>query len=352
MFERVAGKVELSPIDGYLILHSENIKWLYNSSSYYVPGITLVTADEVRLFTNVRSISSIRQAYPDLSVVKGGIESLAGYCAEKKMSRLGFESNRTSVAELDQISSKLPCELVPMPDFVEDLRMVKTPEELAAIRVASSIADSAYVEFLNHLRPGLTEIRAKNIFRQVLFNKGAEDLSFDILLSSGQRTFLPHSIATDKVINEGDLVLLDFGIVVGGYCSDTTRTVAIGYATEQQEEVYNVVLHAQEAALRSIKAGMTCHQADAFARDVIMGRHPHGCYDYGLGHGIGISVHEKPRMGPQGDQLLLSNSVVSVEPGIYIEGWGGVRIEDLLVIGDLAPGMNLTGAPKELLIIS
>jgi Xaa-Pro aminopeptidase len=352
VFERVAKKVEMFPIDGYLILHSENMKWLCNRSSYYAPGVMLATRDEVLLFTKARSISAIRQAYAGLHVVAGGIEELAGYCAQKKLCRIGFESNRMPVDELERLGSHLHCELVPMADFVEDLRMVKTPEEISAIQAATRIADAAYVEFLNHLRAGLTEIEAKNIFRNILFGSGAEELSFDILLSSGHRTFFPHSISTDKEISNGDLVLMDFGVVVGGYCSDTTRTVAIGYATEKQREVYDIVLQAQGIALQSIKAGVTCRQADAFARDVIMKEHPHGCYDYGLGHGIGVGVHEKPRMGPQSEQPLLANTVVSVEPGIYIEGWGGVRIEDVLLIGDTNPGVNLTRAPKEFLIIS
>ena len=351
MFRRVIDKVAKCGIDGYLVQHPDNMKWLCNKSNYFVPGTMLITGDEVFLITKSRNISALKQVFSDYRVLFGDVELLTKLCSEKRVKTIGFESNRMSVAAFDNLRSSVDTEWVPLPDFVEDLRMIKTAEELDKIREAVEVADKAYVEFLNHLRVGLTEIEAKNIFRSLFFKHGADDLSFDILLSSGKRTFLPHSVSTGKEIAKGDLVLMDFGVVVNGYCSDTTRTVVMGSATEKQRELYDLVLRAQEKALGSIRAGMTTKEADAYAREVIMSECSNGCYDYGLGHGIGMTVHEKPRMSPHSEYVLEENTVVSVEPGVYLENWGGIRIEDLLVIGKTNPGSNLTGCTKELTVL-
>jgi Xaa-Pro aminopeptidase len=152
------------------------------------------------------------------------------------------------------------------------------------------------------------------------------------------------------VIKQGELILIDFGVVLDGYCSDTTRTVAIGFASDKQKNIYNIVFEAQKNALRKIKAGVTLNEADSFARSVIKLNLDEGCFDYGLGHGVGRVVHEKPRMHPDKHQIMNSGMVVSVEPGVYIKDWGGIRIEDLLVVKDDAPGEILTKAPKQLII--
>ncbi|HZK55123.1 MAG TPA: Xaa-Pro peptidase family protein [Desulfosporosinus sp.] len=352
MYQRVIEKVKENHIDAYLIQDDMNKNWLCNIDNYSLPGIILVTTEDVYLVTPSRNIEAFRKMYSDYHVLSGDINTIFNICKEKGISTIGFESNLMSVDQLKQIEKANPnLTMRDMPDFIEDLRMIKTPEEIELIQEAVALSDNAYLKFLDCLKIGMTEREAKTKFYDIIMQMGADRLSFDTLLSSGKRCFLPHSASTDKVIEKGDLVLMDFGIVLNGYCSDTTRTVVMGEADGRQKEMYNLVLVAQENALKNIKAGITARQGDAFARDIITEGIPIGCFDYGLGHGIGMSVHEKPRMHPNNEYLLYENTVMSIEPGIYIEGWGGIRIEDLLVIKKDNPGRNLTKCPKELIII-
>ncbi len=352
MYRRIQEKVAGSEVDAFLVQNAANLNWVCHKENYYLPGVMLVTPDETHVFTPSRNLRAFVELYPELRMAGGGLPEVAALCAAKNIRRLGFEADTVSWRQHKDLEAMFNgVELVPLSDFVEDLRMCKTPAEVELIQEAARLSDACFAEFLNHLRVGLTELQAKNILRSIFFDRGADDLSFDILISSGPRTFLPHSASTDREIRRGDLVLMDYGIVLNGYCSDTTRTVVMGEATELQQKRYALVLKAQENALRNIKAGVTLQQADAFARDVITAEEKHGCFDYGLGHGIGRLVHEKPRMHPKHTAPMLAGAIVSVEPGLYVEGWGGIRIEDLLVVGKENPGRNLTGAPKKELMV-
>lgn len=352
MFNRILDKIKDYDIDGYLIKEQNNVKWLCNRNNYCLPAIIIITQSDVYIVTKSRNINAFKKIYSEYNVIFGDMKTIEKICSDLEIKRLGFESNHVSFDEYNNYKELMyKLKMIPLPDFIEDLRMIKTKEEIEKLQSATSLSDNCYNEFLNHLKVGITEIEAKNIFRSIFFKNGAEDLSFDILLSSGSNCFLPHSASTDKVIEKGDLILMDFGIVLNGYCSDTTRTVVMGNADEKQSQMYELVLKAQLNALNNIKAGISLRQADAFARDIISKEIHTGCYDYGLGHGIGVTVHEKPRIHPSSEGLLKANTVVSVEPGIYIEGWGGIRIEDLLVIGENNPGKNLTKCTKEFIEI-
>ena len=352
MAQRVIKKLESSPIDCYLITDEGNKNWLFNKGNYFLPGTVLVTKNEVFLATPSRNYNAFKNKYSEYTILQGGIQKIFEVIKDKGLSTVGIESNVISLDTFQSFCDAAPdVQFVKMPDFIEDIRMIKTEEEISLIAEAVKISDKAYVEFLNHLKTGQTEKQARDIFHGLLLKEGAHSLSFDLLLSSGKRCFLPHSQSTDAVIEKGDFVLMDFGIILNGYCSDTTRTVIMGEATDRQREVYALVLEAQLNALAHIREGVSLSCADGFARDVICAKTDKGCFDYGIGHGIGMLVHEKPRMHPNHHELMKANTVVSVEPGIYIEGFGGVRIEDLLVVGQEAPGRNLTHAPKELVVL-
>lgn len=352
MLDRIQKKIGENGLDGFLIQNADNINWICNKSSYYIPGMMLVLEKEVYFFTKSRNINAFIDAYKNIKFIFGGIERVVDICNEKNLKDIGVEGDYISFNSMKVLGALfMKQEIKPCSDFIEDLRMIKTPEEIGKLREVTQLSDRCYLEFLNHLKVGISEIEAKNIFREILFKNGAEDLSFDILLSSGKQAFLPHSTSTDKILKKGDLVLMDFGIVLDGYCSDTTRTVALGEADERQRELYKCVLDSQNHAINSIRAGQTLHEADSFAREIINKVEPNHCYDYGLGHGIGRAVHEKPRMAREAEGILLENTVVSVEPGIYIEGWGGIRIEDIIVVKKDERALNLTTAPKELIIL-
>jgi Xaa-Pro aminopeptidase len=351
MYKRVIKKVKKSNFDALIIHNPININWMCNLNNYYIPSILLATNKRIFIFTQSRNIDAFRSIYPQHEIIYGTINDLYKKCENLNLNRIGVEGNFISTIQYKILANLFnKFELILTDDFIEDLRMIKTSEEIRKIQRAVSLSDDCFIEFLNYLKHDITEIEAKNIFREIIFKKGADDLSFDILISSGPRSFLPHSASTNKVIKQGELILIDFGVVLDGYCSDTTRTVAIGFASDKQKNIYNIVLEAQKNALRKIKAGVTLNEADSFARSVIKLNLDEGCFDYGLGHGVGRVVHEKPRMHPDKHQIMNSGMVVSVEPGVYIKDWGGIRIEDLLVVKDNAPGEILTKAPKQLII--
>ncbi|MFI3208709.1 MAG: M24 family metallopeptidase [Eubacteriales bacterium] len=371
MFKRVIEKIRTSEFEAYLVTNEANRNYLCCKGNYFLPGVMLITEEEVYLATPSRNINYFKSIYSEYTVLAGGVAELADIAKKLEITRMGYESTTITMQEftnvldifggVDARAASNAVEFIPAPDFIEDIRMIKTPAEIELLQQATKLSDQAYLEFLNHLKVGMTEKQARATFDHIFMSLGADEFSFPTLLSSGARAFMPHSVPTDKVIERGDLVLMDFGIVLNGYCSDTTRTVVMGNANERQKAVYNLVLKSQIHALDNIKAGMTCREADALARDVIVAElgvgeldfglgQGAGCFDYGLGHGIGMLVHEKPRFHPNSDYILSANTAMSVEPGIYIEGWGGIRIEDILIIGEEKGGRNLTTAPKDQLL--
>lgn len=351
MHKRVIEKVKISNFDALIVHNSTNINWMFNKDKYYIPSILLVTNKNISIFTRSRNIDGLQNYYPQQEIIFGSVEDIKAKCDDLNLTKIGLEGNYISINQFNSLVELFKnYEIVLTDDFIEDIRMIKTPVELEKITKAVSLSDECFLEFLNFLKCGITEIDAKNIFREIIFNKGADGLSFDILISSGKRSFLPHSISTKKVIQQGDLVLIDFGVILDGYCSDTTRTVAMGFATEKQKQLYRLVLKAQENALSKIQDGITLSEADSYGRSIIESEIYEGCFDYGLGHGVGRLVHEKPRMHPDKDDIMKAGMVVSVEPGIYIKGWGGIRIEDLLIVEKTAPGNILTKLPKTLII--
>jgi len=234
--------------------------------------------------------------------------------------------------------------------ILEELRAQKSGNEISRIKKAQEITDDTFSYILSRIDAGRTEKEIALDMEFYLRKNGSEGVSFDFIAVSGKNSSLPHGTPTDKKIEKGDFLTMDFGAVVGGYRSDMTRTVAIGFVTDEQRKVYDTVLAAQNAAFEKIKAGARCSDVDFAARDLINKAGYEGCFGHGLGHSVGIEIHESPSFSPKCDEILKNNMVITVEPGIYLEGKFGVRIEDMVVINDKS-FENITNSSKELIIL-
>lgn len=264
---------------------------------------------------------------------------------------LGFEEDALlyGTAAALQRETGLPAEQWKMLNgCLSSLRAVKSEEEIRCLEQAERIGDDAFSFILNELKPGMTELQVAARLEYFMKSNGAEGTSFDTIVASGIHSAMPHAIPGDKPLEKGDFVTMDFGCKYHGYCSDMTRTVVIGKATERQKEIYQVVLEAQQAALSGLRPGMTGSEGDRLARDVIEKAGYGKYFGHGLGHSVGFEIHEKPALSMQDDTVLCAGMIETVEPGIYIPGFGGVRIEDMVVLTETGI-RNLTSSPKELI---
>ena len=263
---------------------------------------------------------------------------------------LGFEENYLTVAEFNEYKEKLNAELLPMHKQISSFRSVKEEWELELMRKAQEITDQAFSEILGRIKAGMTEKELQAELIYCLYKNGGEGLSFDPIVVSGPNTSLPHGVAGDRVICEGDFITMDFGAIYKGYCADMTRTVAVGYVTEEMQTVYDTVAKAQLAGIAATKAGVTGREVDAAARQVILDAGYGQYFGHGYGHSLGLEVHEAPNCNPGADTVMEENMVASAEPGIYLPGKFGVRIEDVLIFKN-GGGENITKSPKNLIIV-
>jgi Xaa-Pro aminopeptidase len=283
-------------------------------------------------------------------VERGLISDIAQFAALQQSNiRIGFESDYLTHASLVTFQGLLGKALfVPTSGMVEDLAIIKESSEIASIKRAAAISDKAFMRVLSIVKPSVREDEVAAELEYQMKMLGSEKVPFDTILASGWRAALPHGVASSKKIEKGDFVTFDFGATYEGYVSDITRTVVVGRATSRQKRVYETVLRAQMKAVNSARAGLTGKQLDSVARDLIKKAGFARYFGHGLGHGIGIVVHEGPRVSPQSDYVLQPGNVVTIEPGIYIPDWGGVRIEDDVVIGKSGCTV-INKAPKELI---
>lgn len=317
-------------------------------------GWLLITATGAQLWTDFRYLEQATQEAPGYEVVRHEAQvyaHLARYLQEVGIRRLGFEAEHVRYGDWQRLRAALPeqIELVGISGWVEQLRRVKDEVELALIREAARLADEALLEVLAGLRPGVTERQLALELEFAMRRRGATAAAFDLIVVSGPRSALPHGQPGDHAIEAGQFVTLDYGAVVGGYCSDCTRTVVAGRATPRHREIYQVVLEAQRRAVAAIRPGVSGAEVDRAARQVIEEAGYGDRFGHATGHGVGLEVHEGPRLSVLAeDDRLEPGMVVTVEPGIYIPGWGGVRIEDLVVV-TADGGEILTRVSKELL---
>ena len=351
---RKLGEAEL---DALVVVNRINRRYLSGFTGS--AGVVVVTRDPSfppTLLVDFRYTEQAKAQAPGFRVIQHGDypwESLRAVLEEYAVRRVGFESEHMSYRQATKWQEEMPgVTWVPVEQQVEALRAVKSPEELALMRRAVAIADQAFSFILPYLRPGVTEKEVAWRLEQYMREHDAERLAFDIIVASGPNAALPHATPTDRRLQPGDTVVLDFGCVYGGYHSDMTRTVVVGPHVEPRtREVYQLVLEAQQAGLNAVRPGLTGKEVDAAARRVIEQAGLGDCFGHGLGHGVGLEVHEPiPRLSRISDTILQPGMVTSVEPGVYIPGWGGVRIEDLVVVTETGCEV-LTSSPKELIVV-
>jgi Xaa-Pro aminopeptidase len=338
-------------VEALLVLQPENRRWVSGFTG--TSGIALIGRRGAPIFlTDFRYTQQAGQQCPGFEIVRLGQEPAADLLAALEglgVKRVGFEKDYITVGQQAKwAETLLGIELVPQEDLLLRLRAVKDEGELELLAEAAAIADKAFAHILGILRPGLSERRVALELERHMQDLGASGPSFETIVASGVRSSMPHGVASEKLLEEGDFITMDYGCVYRGYCSDMTRTVVLGRADSKQREIYDIVLTAQLAGLAGVKAGITGRQADALARDIIAGRGYGEQFGHGLGHGVGLAIHESPRAGMTSEDVLEVNQIVTIEPGIYLPDWGGVRIEDMVVIQ--AEGCrNFNSAPKELL---
>ncbi|HHY73079.1 MAG TPA: aminopeptidase P family protein [Bacillus bacterium] len=346
---QVREKFNEASIDGLLITNSKNRTYMTGFTG--TSGVALITLTKAVFITDFRYVEQAKKQVIGFEIVqhKDPIhEEVARLVKELGIQKLGFEQDEMTYGTYKLYEKAVSAEMVPTSGMVEKLRLIKSNEELQTLKEAAAIADQAFEHILNFIKPGVTELSISNELEFFMRKQGAASSSFDIIVASGYRSALPHGVASDKVIQTGELVTLDFGAYYKGYCSDITRTVAVGEISEELKNIYEIVLEAQRRGMNGIKAGMTGKQADALTRDYITEKGFGDYFGHSTGHGIGLDIHEGPALSVKSNTILEAGMVVTVEPGIYLQGIGGVRIEDDIVIMK-AGNVALTHSPKELL---
>ncbi|MCI8553912.1 MAG: aminopeptidase P family protein [Clostridiales bacterium] len=356
-YEKLAARLS-ADAEGALVVSGENRRYLtsFRSSA----GAVLVLKEAAYFLTDFRYIEAAQRAVRGAECLRcrDWHKAIRELLDRHGITRLHIEGKGTTLAERDTLTTALPhTELLEkeLDGWLQELRLIKEPAELACIREAQRLTDEAFSHILSYIRPGRTEREVALELELYIRRAGAEGASFDFIAVSGVNSSLPHGEPGDKPLEPGDFLTMDFGAVVDGWHSDMTRTVALaspgGGIGAEQRRVYDTVLQAQQAALSALRAGLPCAEGDAAARRVIEAAGYGEYFGHATGHGVGIEIHEAPRLSSSaGSALLQEGIVVTVEPGIYLPGKFGVRIEDMAVI--TADGCdNLTGSTKELLIL-
>ena len=352
-------------LEKYLSLLNEEVNGLLLTSRYsrhygaeydIAEGVAIVSQKGCRYFTDSRYIEAAQKGIKGFEVLMVDRQNpytqrINEAIADFGITALGYEEHYLTVEEMETYESKLNVKVfVGMHAQISGFRAVKEDWELANMRKAQAIADKAFSEVCTRIKAGMTEKELQAELIYCLYKNGGEGLSFDPIVVSGPNTSLPHGVATDRVIREGDFITMDFGTLYNGYCSDMTRTVAVGYVTDEMEKVYNTVLQAQLAGIAATRAGVKGKDVDGAARQVIKDAGYGDFFGHGYGHSLGLEVHEAPNCNPSGETVMQTGMVTSAEPGIYLPGKFGVRIEDVVIF--TPDGCeNITNSPKNLIII-
>jgi len=334
--------------DALVVSELTNVRYLCGFTG--TSGMIVVSRNGAHFITDFRYQSQaavqVEPRYATVIAERGLWKAASQLLKKEKAAHIAFEAEHTSVATLEEITKLLkPAAPIATQRVIEKLRLHKDADELSITRRAITVIDECFDHICGVMKPGMTEREVSDELSSAMRARGASGPSFTTIVASGLRSALPHGVASDKALEAGDLVTIDMGAIVDGYCSDMTRTVCLGKPQRRQQEIYEVVWRAQTASAEALRPGLGCKEADAVARKVIEDAGYGQYFGHGLGHGVGLEIHEQPRLSRLGKGKLAPGMLVTCEPGIYIEGWGGVRIEDMLLITETG-AENLTGAPK------
>lgn len=348
--EKLRRVMQEKELDAFLITKAENI--------FYLSGFTggsdarlLIDAREAIILTDGRYLEQAEHECPGWTIIEekppgwGELSRLA-----RRIEKLGFEAHDISYQVYSQLEQTLPSELMPQENMVEMLRAYKEPGELHRLRESARIGDEVFRELLGHIRAGASEAQLARQISFLLREKGCSKESFDTIVLAGEHAALPHGHPGQRLLAEGDMLTMDFGGFFEFYAGDMTRTVAVGKASERFQTLYRVLLDAQMAALDTVKNGVEARQVDRAARDVLQKADLESYFKHSTGHGLGLEIHEYPSLSQRSGAVLYENMVVTIEPGIYIPGWGGIRIEDTVVVQSNGCEI-ITRSDKGLLIV-
>ena len=334
-------------LDGLLVTGPENIRYLSGFSGSL--GYLVIGTSAAEILGDSRYWLQMEAEAPGFTLVRSGpSHGLWALIAERlkalRLRRVGFESQQTTVDQHQRLVAALPSELtlVPTSGLVEELRIIKSAQEVALLRAVASIAGRAFDRVRSAIRPGLRERDVAFLLEQTFRELGADGAAFETIVAAGERGALPHGRASDRVLERGDMVVVDFGATAAGYHSDTTRTIVMGEPSTEQARVIEAVRQAQLASMALMKPGVSADAIDRRAHEVLAGEaHAFG---HGLGHGIGLQVHERPFLSPTDHTALRAGMVITNEPGIYIPDWGGVRLEEMVLVTETEPEVLTTAS--------
>ena len=342
MKERVDGIVAQFPdqeLDAVLISAPENRRYLSGFSGS--AGYLFITKDNALLVTDSRYTEQAAKQCPAFQVkqVRGGWDWLVEELKSSGVKKVGFESQDMTVSSYNSLIDAIKGDsglggvsMVPAPGLAENQRIIKDKEELSMLQLAIDAADKAMDQVCPAITPGMTEKEVAWKMEMAMRDAGADAISFDTIVAAGPNGAMAHHQPSDYVIKQGDPIVIDMGAKVGGYCSDLSRSISVGEADETFKKIYDIVLGAQLTAINTVKVGMTGEETDSLSRDVIAEAGYGDNFGHSLGHGVGLVIHENPRVGPRSTDILELNTVFTVEPGIYLTGWGGIRIEDIVIL--------------------
>jgi Xaa-Pro aminopeptidase len=348
--DRVAALLAERELDSLLVTNLVNVRYVTGFTG--TNGLALIGGGERLFVTDFRYVEQAAEQVPDFERVRGKLDLLDDAVA-RMTGRVGFDDAAMTVKQWRRLTELVPegVELVPAAGLVESVRAVKEPGEVEKMRVAAALIDDVYAAVVERGLVGRTETDVALFIELQVRERGGSGLSFPSIVAAGPHGALPHAVPRDVPIEAGTLVVIDTGAVVDGYCSDATRTFATGPLSDSARAVYDLVLRAQLASLEGIRAGVTGKSVDSIARDLISEAGHGDKFGHGLGHGVGLEIHEAPRLAQSAsDDTLVPGNAVTVEPGVYLPGEVGVRIEDLVIVTDDGYE-NLTGFTKELVTV-
>lgn len=350
--DRIANALDKYELDAMLLTSDPNC---FYATYFHGEGVTLVTKSGSFYFTDSRYIEAAENQIKGATIgmterSKPFVDWINETLDKTGAKKVGFEDDTMSVASFRNYEQALHCELVPASGLMHELRAVKDEEEIRRLTGAQRISERALADLLKEIKVGQTEQEIAARLQYLMLRYGAERMSFDPIIASGPNGSMPHAVPGERKIQNGDFITMDFGCVYQGYCSDMTRTIAVGEISEEQRKIYNIVLEAQLAGIAAAKAGATGAEVDGAARKVIADYGYGQYFGHGFGHSVGVEIHEAPNANPTNDKPLPAGAVISAEPGIYIPGKFGVRIEDVIVVGEDGC-TDLALADKSLIIL-